>query len=88
MSNQKGLNEGSKLIRPWELPSSVFIVFKFLGSEKQFAGAEMLISEKQCREDLEHSETSLCYAVLSLKVPSGQAHQKVTTDYQLVNFAC
>lgn len=83
---KKDLNDDPRLIRPWELPLSIFIVPKFRGSEKQFGWAEMLISEKQCREDLERSETSLCYTVLSLKVPSGQAYQKVTADYQLANF--
>lgn len=46
----------------------------------------MLISEKQCRQDLEHSETSLFYIVLSPKVPPGQAYQKITRDYQMANF--
>lgn len=45
-----------------------------------------MLFEKWCREDTEQSETSLCCAVLSLKVPSGQADQKITRDHQLVNF--
>lgn len=49
----------------------------------------MLISEKQRREDLEHSETSLCYTALSLKVPSGSStpeskHRLPTSKFYLL----
>ena len=45
-----------------------------------------MLFEKWSREDTEQSETSVCCSVLSLKVPSGQADQKITRDHQLVNF--